>query len=98
MRFLAASPLMGSAWAQDRSGTTSLKDVFNVMDLEPLAHNALPPAYWGYFAGGVDDDLTLRMNREAFQHYQLRARRLVDVSKADLRTEVFGSTWEMPIT
>ena len=88
---------MAHAWAQDRSGATSLKDVLNVMDLEPLAHNALPPAHWGYFAGGVDDDLTLRMNREAFQHYQLRARRLVDVSKADLRTEVFGSTWEMPI-
>jgi isopentenyl diphosphate isomerase/L-lactate dehydrogenase-like FMN-dependent dehydrogenase len=97
MRFLAASPLMARAWAQDRLTPTSLKDVLNVMDLEPLAHNALPPAHWGYFAGGVDDDLTLRMNREAFQHYQLRARRLVDVSKADLRTEVFGSTWEMPI-
>ena len=46
---------------------------------------------------GVDDDFTLRMNREAFEHYQLRVRRLVDVSKADLKTEVFGATWDMPI-
>src|SRR6202171_3690668 len=48
-------------------------------------------------ATGVDDDVTLRMNREGFQHYQMRARRLVDVSKADLRTEVFGTPWDMPI-
>src|SRR5262249_8023140 len=52
--------------------------------------------HWGYLSTGVDDDVTLRANREAFQHYQLRARRLVDVSKADLKTEVFGSTWELP--
>ena len=99
LRFLAASPLMARTWAQERLdiGSASLKDVLNVMDLEPLAHNAIPPAHWGYFAGGVDDDLTLRMNREAFQHYQLRARSLVDVSTADLRTEIFGSTWDMPI-
>jgi len=48
-------------------------------------------------ATGVDDDLTLRMNREAMTHYQLRARRLVGVVKADLHTEVFGANWDMPI-
>jgi isopentenyl diphosphate isomerase/L-lactate dehydrogenase-like FMN-dependent dehydrogenase len=37
------------------------------------------------------------MSREAFEHYQLRVRRLVDVSKADFKTEVFGATWDMPI-
>lgn len=98
LRFLAASPLAAQAWGQDAApGGASVKDILSVMDLEPLAHKALPPAHWGYMASGVDDDLTLRMNREAFQHYQLRARRLVDVSKADLRTDVFGAAWEMPI-
>ena len=67
------------------------------MDMEPLARKALPPAHWGYMATGVDDDLTLQANREAFQHYQLRARRLVDVSAADLTTEVFGVKWDMPV-
>ena len=51
------------------------------MDFEPLARKALPPAHWGYMATGVDDDKTLRANREAFDHYQLRARRLVDVTQ-----------------
>jgi isopentenyl diphosphate isomerase/L-lactate dehydrogenase-like FMN-dependent dehydrogenase len=45
----------------------------------------------------VDDDLTLRANREAMAHYQLRARRLMGVARADLKTEVFGASWDMPI-
>ena len=67
------------------------------MDFEPLARKALPPAHWGYMATGVDDNKTLRINREAFDHYQLRARRLVDVTHADLKTEVFGAMWDTPI-
>jgi len=96
LRLLASVPFLQAAWADD-SASPALKDVLNIMDLEPLAHKALPPAHWGYLETGVDDDLTLRANREAFQHYQLRARRLVDVSKADLRTEVFGVKWNSPI-
>src|ERR1700688_2057351 len=105
LRFLAASPLAAQAFAQNPTGPytptyiapASAKDAINVMDFEPLARKALPPAHWGYMATGVDDDVTLRMNREAFGHYQLRARRLVDVTEANLKTEVFGATWETPI-
>jgi 4-hydroxymandelate oxidase len=96
LRFIAASPLVAQALAQDLI-PVSAKDALNVLDFEPLARKALPPAHWGYMATGVDDDLTLRVNREAFQHYQLRARRLIDVSKADLKTEVFDAAWDMPI-
>jgi 4-hydroxymandelate oxidase len=95
LRFLAASPLMAQAWAQDVPA--SPKDVLSVMDFEPLARKALPPAHWGYMTTGVDDDVTLRMNREAFGHYQLRARRLVDVTEADLKIKVFDATWDTPI-
>src|ERR1035438_3252676 len=95
LRFLACSPL---ALAQDPSpAITNAKDALNVMDFEPLAHKTLPPAHWGYLSTGVDDDLTLRANREAMSHYQLRARRLMGVAKVDLRTEVFGVGWDMPI-
>jgi 4-hydroxymandelate oxidase len=97
LRFLAASPLVAQAWAQDAPALSSPKDALSVMDFEPLARKALPPAHWGYLATGVDDDVTLRINREAFGHFQLRARRLVDVAKADLRTEVLGAAWDMPI-
>jgi|SRR5579862_7474360 len=98
LRFLAGSPLLASAMAQESFPTlVSAKDAINVMDFEALARKALPPAHWGYMATGVDDDLTLRMNREAMSHYQLRARRLVGVVKADLHTAVFGADWDMPI-
>jgi 4-hydroxymandelate oxidase len=98
LRFLAASPLAAQAWAQDPVLTiTQPKDALDVMDFEPLARKALPPAHWGYMATGVDDNKTLRINREAFDHYQLRARRLVDVTHADLKTEVFGAMWDTPI-
>src|SRR5271163_2603477 len=98
LRFLAASPLAARAWAEDAlSAVAHPQDAVNVMDFEPLARKALPPAHWGYMATGVDDDKTLHMNREAFDHYQLRARRLVDVTHADLKTEVFGAMWDTPI-
>src|SRR3954466_9167375 len=91
LRFLAASPL--AALPQD----TTAKDSLSVLDFEPLARKALPPAHWGYMSTGVDDDLTIRANRDAMQHYQLRARRLVGVAKPDLTCEIFGKTWESPI-
>ena len=98
LRFLAGSPLVAAAMAQESSpATAGAKDAMNVLDFEPLARRKLPPAHWGYLATGVDDDVTLRMNREAMAHYQLRARRLVGAATGDLKTEVFGAAWDMPI-
>ncbi|MBZ5674765.1 MAG: alpha-hydroxy-acid oxidizing protein [Acidobacteriia bacterium] len=102
LRFLAASPLaaaMGNkAWAQQNSPAMNrAADALSVSDFEALTRGMLPPAHLGYLISGVDDDATLKLNRESFQHFQLRARRLVDVSKPDLRTEVFGVPWETPI-
>jgi isopentenyl diphosphate isomerase/L-lactate dehydrogenase-like FMN-dependent dehydrogenase len=76
---------------------TAPKQALSVMEFEALARKALPIAHWGYLATGVDDDLTLRMNRDAMAHYQLRARRLAGVVTPDLNTEVFGAKWDMPI-
>lgn len=72
-------------------------DAISVSDFEAITRGMLPPAHLGYLFSGVDDDGTLKMNREGFQHFQLRPRRLVDVSKPDLRTEVFGIPWETPL-
>jgi 4-hydroxymandelate oxidase len=91
LRFLAASPL--AALAQEPGA----KDALNVLDFEPLARKALPPAHWGYLSTGVDDDLTVRMNREAMTHYQIRARRLAGAEKPELTFELFGKVWQCPI-
>ena len=98
LRFLAASPLAARAWAQQTSPQlSSAAEALSVGDFEAMTRNVLPPAHLGYLLTGVDDDLTLAANREGFRHFNLRARRLVDASKPDLKTELFGSTWEMPL-
>ncbi len=103
LRFLAGSPCLAASpaagWqAPANSGVIAgVKDALNVMDFEPAARQALPPAHFGYLATGVDDDDTLAANREGFKRFQLRPRRMVDVTHADLRTELFGTVWEHPI-
>ena len=109
MRFLAASPLyvgaahFGRSFAQSvpaQAGdapTARAGDALDVFDLEPLAHRNIPPAHWGYLASGVDGEETLRANREAFSHYQLQTRRMIDVSKIDMSVELFGSKFNSPI-
>src|SRR3954471_6793636 len=105
-RFLAASVVLTPAsrlLAQQLAAShepvtlKAAKDVLDVMEFEEIAHRALPPAHWGYMASGVDDDLTLRANIGAYGKIELRPRRLVDVSKPDLSTEVFGQRWETPL-
>ena len=97
LQFLAGSPLLSRAFAQDPLKLSSAKDALKVMDFEELAHSKLPPAHWGYMASGVDDDATLKANLGGFKRIQLRPRRLVDVSKTDLRTEIFGIALDYPI-
>ena len=104
-QFLAASTVLTPsvrALAQQLAAShdsviTTAKDGLQVADFEAAARRALPPAHWGYMATGVEDDATLRANIEAYRHIGLRPRRLVDVSKPDLSTTVFGTRWETPL-
>jgi 4-hydroxymandelate oxidase len=71
--------------------------VLNVMGFEALARDALPPAHFGYLATGVDDDLTVARNHDAFSRYEIRAHRFVDVSHVDISCTVFGGRWSTPV-
>jgi 4-hydroxymandelate oxidase len=75
----------------------SPKDAINVFDFEPVARQNVPPAHFGYMASGIDDEITLRANREGFLKFQLRPRRLNDVSKVDMSIELFGAKYDSPI-
>ena len=103
LRFLAASPLLltpralPSLLAQDAELIASPDLAVNVFDFETVALQKLPPAHFAYMATGVDDDVTLRANRAAFERYQLRARRLIDVRAIDMSVTLFGTTWDSPI-
>jgi isopentenyl diphosphate isomerase/L-lactate dehydrogenase-like FMN-dependent dehydrogenase len=76
---------------------SSPDEAINVFDLEAVAEKNLPPAHWGYMATGVDDDATLRANREGFTKFYVRPRRLVDVRNIDMSTEVLGTKMKTPI-
>lgn len=75
----------------------SASEVLDVMDFEPLARAALPPAHYAYLATGIDDDQTVVRNHAAFAHYEIRARRFVDVTHLDTSVAVFGERWAHPL-
>jgi 4-hydroxymandelate oxidase len=105
LKFLATSPALApflyqstGKWAGRGDGPVSLPDeALDVFDFERVAQKTLDPAHWGYLATGTDDDATIRANREGFERFQLRPRRLVDIRHIDTSTEVLGKKWPSPI-
>ncbi len=103
LKFLLASPLLAgmgklaSAWPLLDDVIASPEEALNVFDFEAVARQNLPPAHYGYIATGVDGDATLRANREGFKHFQIRTRRLINVTDIDMSVELFGEKWDSPI-
>jgi isopentenyl diphosphate isomerase/L-lactate dehydrogenase-like FMN-dependent dehydrogenase len=99
LRYLARGPRpqpRGAALRADEP-IASVEDALSLLDFEAAARRALPPAHWGYLATGVDDDRTVRANREAMDHVQIRARHLVNVSRVDTASAIFGQPVRSPI-
>jgi len=113
LRFLAASPYVAAVGgaaaflerrglAQESTGGASAvisspAEALNVLEFEEAARRKVLPGHWSYMASGVDDDGTLRANREVFKHVQLRPRRLHDPQLVDMKTDLFGTTYASPI-
>jgi isopentenyl diphosphate isomerase/L-lactate dehydrogenase-like FMN-dependent dehydrogenase len=83
--------------ASDDTLIASAAEALSVFDFEPVARAKLPAWHWAWLSTGGDDGGTIRANREGFDRYQIRARRLVDVSKVDTSVQLFGQSWETPI-
>src|SRR5579863_6680031 len=85
LKFAAASPcaatILSSAVreALAQSGPAEMGvigspgEALSVFDFEEAAHRKVLPGHWAYMASGVDDDVTLRANREGFSHLELSA-------------------------
>ena len=109
LKFVAASPYVAAAGgvgaflrlsgaaAQSLDVIRNPEAALNVFDFEEAAHRKVPSGHWAYMASGVDDDATLRANREIFKHVQLRPRRLRDATLVDMRVDLFGTTYNSPI-
>src|SRR5437879_742287 len=70
LKFVAASPYVAAL-----GGVRALRadeviaapaDALSVMDFEEAAHRTVLPGHWAYMKSGVDDDGTLRTNRESY--------------------------------
>ena len=65
--------------------------------IEAAARRKMMPVHWAFVSSGVDDDTTVQANREGFRHVELRPRRLRDATRIDMRTDLFGATYDSPI-
>ena len=112
LRFLAASPYvaalggvaafleqhpLGHSSQDGAAPLASPAEALSVFDFEEAARRKVLPGHWAYMASGVDDDVTLRANREGYSHLQLRPRRLRDATKVEMSVDLFGTTYASPI-
>jgi 4-hydroxymandelate oxidase len=105
LKFLAMSPALAYAELpssittalQDEPVLGSAKDALDVMDFEAIARKKLPPAHFAYLMTGVDDDGTIRANREGYGRIQLRVRRLGDMRIPDTSVRILDKSWLTPI-
>src|SRR5580704_4390941 len=112
LKFMAASPYVAAlggvaAYLEQRAsaqGTQQSSDVIaspaealDVLDFEEAAHRKVMSGHWAYMISGVDDDGTVRANRDGYQHVQLRPRRLRDATKVDMQVTLFGTVYSSPI-
>lgn len=103
--YLAASPALtvsSRALAQEISiasdeTVAEITDMFNLFDFEPIAKAKLTDAHYTYMAMGVDGSDTVESNREGFEHWQIRVRRLVDVRNINLEASFLGTQYASPI-
>ena len=104
LQFLAASPLMTSVevFAAEVEETLGqqLKDpteVLNVFEMQAIARENVPNSHWGYLSSGTDSDGTLHANQLGYSRFQIRPRRLVDVSEIDTKINFLGAVANSPV-
>jgi isopentenyl diphosphate isomerase/L-lactate dehydrogenase-like FMN-dependent dehydrogenase len=83
--------------AADAVTLRPVEELFSLDDAERRAESVVSPDAWAYITGGAGEERTLRWNREAFSHFRLRPRVLVDVSSVTTETTVLGIPVSMPV-
>ena len=69
----------------------------NVADMRRAARSRLPSPIFDYLDGGADDEWTLSRNTTAFDQYELMPRYLRNIEHIDLKTQLLGTTIDMPL-
>ena len=82
---------------EERRVPVSKMHQINVFEYEQLARESLEPANWDFFAGGSDDEITVRENCQAFQRITFLPRVLRDVRTVKMETTVQGTRISSPL-
>ena len=91
LTFVAASPLTAQSSEDDINGPV------NVHEFEAIAKRKLHKLAYDFIAGGVEDELTLRANRAAYERVFLVPRIMIDVSNVDIGTKLLGMDLKSPV-
>src|SRR5512144_1244419 len=76
---------------------SDLSRAIAIEDLRAMTHRVLPRFALEYLEGGAEEEATLARNRQAFAEYRFAPHALVDVSRRDLSTTLFGASTELPL-
>ncbi|MBZ2176397.1 MAG: alpha-hydroxy-acid oxidizing protein [Acidobacteria bacterium] len=87
----AGSPLLPAAVPDELMGPV------NVHEFEEVAKRKMHKLAYDFIAGGVEDEYTLRANREAYGKFALRPRVMTDVSNVSLEVDLLGMKLASPI-
>jgi 4-hydroxymandelate oxidase len=71
--------------------------IISLRELEEEARRRLPPAYYDYFAGGADDEITMRANETAFGRIRLLPRVLRATGKPQIDLTLLGERLKTPV-
>jgi 4-hydroxymandelate oxidase len=72
-------------------------DFINLFEYEKLASEKLHKTAFDYYYSGAHDEITLKENREAYNKIKIHYKVLVDVSRRDASTEIFGEKISFPL-
>ncbi|MFM7061971.1 MAG: alpha-hydroxy-acid oxidizing protein, partial [Actinomycetes bacterium] len=74
-----------------------LRHVASVEELHGLAREQLDANAYDYYRSGAGTEWTLRENEAAYRRWTFAKQVLVDVASPDLRTELLGTTLDVPV-
>jgi 4-hydroxymandelate oxidase len=96
---LAGSPLLRAQQdpVREHSRVPGLNELTTAFDFEQVCFLKVPRDAYDYTATGVEDEVNLRRNREAFDWVGLVPKGVVDVSSVDTAAEVLGTKMAFPI-
>lgn len=77
--------------------TAAAERLLSLGDYETAARELLPRMVYDYYAGGAEDEWTLRANRAAFQRYAFIPRVLTNVSTVNTATRLLGAELGLPV-